>query len=310
MDKWLEITVFTSQEQLDNVAAMFNEFGSGGVVIEDPAFILEQAALGDQETIAPALAPTVAEPAVKAYFPCDDVLEARLEAITRRLDELSLRRQMAAVSEANWATAWQAYYKPVRVGRRLVVKPSWEEYQAAPEELVIEMDPGMAFGCGTHATTAMCMALLEEYLQGGETVCDVGAGSGILAVTAALLGSARVTAVDIDRVAVRVAEENVLRNGVSGIVTVLAGDLLDRLAGVKADVLVANIIADAIISLAPDVSAVLRPGGLFIASGIIRDRAGEVRLALRTAGLVPVTEKTDQEWVALVFRAGCGVVAK
>ncbi len=305
MDKWLEITVFTPIEQLDSVAAIFNELGSGGVVIEDPAFILECAGLGDNETIAPTLAPTGAEPAVKAYFPCDGALAGRLEAITRQLDKLSLRRQTAEVSEENWATAWRSYYKPVRVGRRLVVKPSWEEYDAAPDDIVIEMDPGMAFGCGTHATTAMCMALLEEHLRGGETVCDVGTGSGILAVTAALLGAGRVTAVDIDAVAVRAAGENAARNGVSGRVAVLAGDLLDGLAGVQADVLVANIIADAIIRLVPDVSAVLKPGGLFIASGIIRDRADEVRRALQAAGLEPVAEKTDQEWVALTFGARC-----
>jgi len=303
LNKWLEITVFTPQEQLDSVAAIFNELGSGGVVIEDPAFILERAGLGDNETISPTLAPSGVEPAVKAYFPCDGTLAGRLEAITRQLDELSLRRQTAEVSGENWATAWRAYYKPVRVGRRLVVKPSWEEYDAAPDDIVIEMDPGMAFGCGTHATTAMCMTLLEEHLRGGETVCDVGTGSGILAVTAALLGAERVMAVDIDEVAVRAARDNAARNGVSGRVTVLAGDLLDSLAGVKADVLVANIIADAIIRLAPDVSAALKPGGLFIASGIIRDRAGEVRRALQAAGLVPVAEKTDQEWVALVFSA-------
>lgn len=302
MSKWLEITVFTPEEQLDSVAAIFNELGSGGVVIEDPAFVLECVSLGSRETIAPALAPA-GESTVKAYFPCDGALARRLGVINRRLDELSLRRKTAEVGEEDWATAWRSYYKPVRVGRRLVVKPSWEEYVAALYDIVIEMDPGMAFGCGTHATTAMCMELLEEHLQGGETVCDVGTGSGILAVTAALLGAERVMAVDIDEVAVRAAGENAVRNGVTGRVTVLAGDLLDNLAGVKADILVANIIADVIIRLAPAARAALKSGGLFIASGIIRDRAGEVRRALLDAGLVPLAEKTDQEWVALVFGA-------
>ena len=300
MDKWLEITVFTPREQLDNVTAIFHELGSGGVVIEDPAFILECISLGNTETIAPTLAPIGEETAVKGYFPCDDALSERLEAISSQLGELSLRWQTREVREEDWATAWQSYYKPVQVGRHLVVKPSWEEYNSAPGDIVIEMDPGMAFGCGTHATTAMCLALLEEHLQGGETVCDVGTGSGILAVAAALLGAGQVIAVDIDEVAVRTARDNITRNGVADRVTVLGGNLLDNLAGVKADVLVANIIAAVIIRLAPDAAAALKPGGLFIASGIIRDRVDEVSQAFQSAGLEPVATKEDDEWVALV----------
>ncbi|MFA7466851.1 MAG: 50S ribosomal protein L11 methyltransferase [Desulfotomaculaceae bacterium] len=300
MNKWREITVFTPREQLDNVAAIFHELGSGGVVIEDPAFILECIRLGNTETIAPTLVPTDEETAVKAYFPCDDSLSERLETISLQLGELSLRWQTGEVCEEDWATSWQSYYKPVQVGRHLVVKPSWEEYNTAPGDIVIEMDPGMAFGCGTHATTAMCLALLEEHLRGGETVCDVGTGSGILAVAAALLGAGQVIAVDLDEVAIRTARENISRNGVDDRVTVLGGDLLNNLAGVKADVLVANIIADVIIRLAPDAFAALKPGGLFIASGIIRDRAEEVRQTFLAAGLEPLSTKEDDEWVALV----------
>jgi len=302
LNKWLEVTVFTPREQLDNVTAIFHDLGSGGVVIEDPAFILECINLGSTETIAPSLAPTGEEIAVKGYFPSDDSLSERLETVSSHLGALSLRWQTGDVYEEDWATAWQSYYKPVQVGRNLVVKPSWEEYNPAPGDIVIEMDPGMAFGCGTHATTAMCLALLEEHLRAGETVCDVGTGSGILAVAAALLGAGQVIAMDIDEVAVRTAKENISRNGVTDRVTVLAGDLLSNLAGVKADVLVANIIAGVIIRLAPDAFAALKPGGLFIASGIIRDRADEVRQAFKNAGLEPVAEKEDDEWVALVGR--------
>lgn len=303
MHRWLEVSVFTTPEQVDNVAAIFHELGSGGVVIEDPAFVLDCINRGDPETLAPCLAPTTEETVVKGYFPCDDALSARRETLSRLFDGLGLRWQTAVLREEDWATAWQSYYKPVRVGRRLVIRPTWEEYAAGPDDIVIDMDPGMAFGCGTHATTAMCLALLEEHLRGGETVCDVGTGSGILAVAAALLGARLVVAVDIDKVAVRTARENVARNGVADRVTVQQGDLLDNLAGVKADLVVANIIAAAIVRLAPDAAAVLKPGGLFIASGIIRDRAEEVRRALHDAGLAIVAEKSDAEWLA--FGARC-----
>lgn len=303
MSRWLEVSVFTPPEQLANVAAIFHDLGSGGVVIEDPAFVLECIRQGDPETLAPTLAPSTEEAMVKGYFPCDDALSGRLEILSRLFSGLALRWQIGVVCEEDWATAWQAYYKPVRLGSRLVIRPTWEEYAARPGDVVIEMDPGMAFGCGTHATTAMCLALLEEHLRGGETVCDVGTGSGILSVAAALLGAGRVIAVDIDELAVRTARENAARNGVADRVTVLQGDLLDNLAGVKADLVVANIIAGVIVRLATDVAAASKPGGLFIASGIIRERVDEVRRALLGAGLKIVTERSEGEWVT--FGARC-----
>lgn len=303
MRKWLELSVFTSPEQLDNVAAIFHELGSGGVVIEDPALILDCLERGDPETVAPTLsAPPGWGTVVKGYFPWDGALPGRLETASRLFNELSLGWQTGEVYEEDWATAWQAYFKPVRVGARLVVKPTWEDYSSGPGEIVMEMDPGMAFGCGTHATTAMCLALLEEHLRGGETVYDVGTGSGILSVAAALLGAGRVLAVDIDELAVRTARENTARNGVAHKVTVLQGNLLDNLAGAKADLVVANIIAGVIIRLAPEAAAVLKPGGLLIASGIIRQRAGEVRRALRNEGLDIMAEKKEGEWTAFVVR--------
>lgn len=305
MRKWLEIRVFVPREQQDNVALVFHEAGSGGVVIEDPAFVLDCIREGNKETVAPKLGRfATGETVVKGYFACDDeTMPERLENLYRTFDEHGLRRETGYVREEDWATAWQAYYKPVRVGRRLVVKPSWEEYTAGPGDVVIEMDPGMAFGCGTHATTAMCMEFLEERIRGGETVCDVGTGSGILAVTAALLGARRVIAVDIDELAVRTARENAARNGVADRVAVLHGDLLDKVSGVKVDIMVANIIAGVVIRLLPAAVSVLEPGGLLVVSGIIRQRGEDVLRALRGAGLKTISAKSRGEWLA--FGARC-----
>ncbi|AGL00837.1 50S ribosomal protein L11 methyltransferase [Desulfoscipio gibsoniae] len=301
--KWLEIAVTAPAELVEAVANIFNEIGSGGVVIEDPALIIDLVTNGTAETVAPALKlPQSGQSVVKGYFCCDCALADRLERLSHRLTDLPVFWQTREVREQDWATAWQKYYKPVRVGKNIVIKPSWEDYTARAGETVIELDPGMAFGCGTHATTAMCLTLLEELAPVHAVVYDVGTGSGILSVAAALLGARQVTAVDIDELAVRAARENAERNGVADRVTAVQGNLLDNLAGGQADLVVANIIADVIIRLAPDAAAALKPGGRLVASGIIKDRAEEVRRALDDAGLEPLKELTKGEWVAMVYR--------
>jgi len=301
--KWLEIAVTSPVELVEAVADVFNESGSGGVVIEDPALVVDLITKGTAETVAPTLKPLQGEQVVvKGYFCCDTSLPDRLESLTRRLADYPVQCQTREVKEQDWATAWQEYYKPVRVGNKIIVKPSWEVCIAKTGETIIELDPGMAFGCGTHATTAMCLALLEELAPGCAVVYDVGTGSGILSVAAALLGARQVTAVDIDELAVRTARDNAERNGVSDRVAVVQGNLLDNLVGGQADLIVANIIADVIINLAPDAAVALKPGGRLIASGIINDRADEVRLALSDARLEPEKEQTGGEWVAMVYR--------
>ncbi len=296
MTRWLEISVTVPRELVDAVALIFHEMGTGGVVIEDPAFIIGRP--GATDGGAPHSSPGVA---VKGYLPCDSSAAGCLEDLSRRMGDYGLDWQSKMVREEEWAGAWRAYYKPVRVGRRLVVKPAWEEYEVRAGEIVIELDPGTAFGCGNHPTTAMCLALLEERVRGGETVCDVGTGSGILAVAAVLLGAARVLALDVDEQAVHTARKNAELNGVAGRVTVQRGDLLNGVE-VEADLVVANIVADAIIRLAPEAAAALKPGGCLIASGIITERAAEVCGTLRDAGLVSEEQKEDSGWVAVVCR--------
>lgn len=303
MGKWLEVAAACTRENVEAVANAMNEMGSGGVVIDDPALIVNCINQGSIETVAPFLGQTVGSGVVvKGYFPAGPGTSSRLEQLPARLGQLGATWSTREVHEEDWATAWREYYKPIQVGNRFVIKPSWEEYSPGGDEIIIELDPGMAFGCGTHETTSMCLALLEHELRGGELVYDVGTGSGILSVAAALLGAEKVVAVDIDEVAVRTAAENIRLNNVSDIVTVRQGNLLDGSVQVRADIVVANIIADVIKTLAPDASIALKAGGKLIASGIIRERADEVALALKNEGLACERRMEKGEWVALVCR--------
>lgn len=288
-------------EGVEQVADIFQNMGTGGVVIEDPALILQYAAVTDPDEWG-VETPCEGLPVVKGYLAYGAELPGQLEQLRAALNQLELVPapvlSTCKVAEEDWANCWKAYYKPVRVGNNLVVKPSWEEYPVAAGDLIIEMDPGMAFGCGTHATTVLCLKLLEKYVQGGMTVCDVGTGSGILAIAAALLGAGRVIAVDNDPVACRTATANVERNGVTSLVQVIQGDLLSSI-NCKADLIVANIIASVIAGLAEDVSKTLVPGGVFIASGIISERVSDVIIAFKSAGLSIVEQFEDSGWVAL-----------
>jgi len=184
-----------------------------------------------------------------------------------------------------------------------VIKPTWREYTAGKGDVVIELDPGMAFGTGTHHTTVMCLRMLEDTLQPGATVFDIGTGSGILAVAAAKLGAGAVRAVDLDPLAVRVATENIAINKVAAIVTASQGDLLSGVDG-QADIIVANIIADVIVQMAPAVPGRLSDGGLFIAGGIIADRLGDVTKALLSNGLTLERVAEEGCWVTMLARWG------
>lgn len=308
--KWLEITVRTPPEGVEAVAEIFNELGTGGVVIEDPALIYDLAVSGSPEEMA--IKPediNGAGPAVKGYLPVDPQLEGRLVALRQGLSRLGLTPapEISAreLEESDWANEWKKYYHPTPVGNKLLIKPSWEELPSDLGRIVLEMDPGMAFGCGTHPTTALCLAYLEEIIRGGETVCDVGTGSGILAIAAARLGACRVVAVDMDGVAVRVARDNVLQNGVDHKVEILEGNLLDMVK-TPVDIVVANIVADVIIALVPAAASLLKPGGKFISSGIYRGRENHVRAALAQNGLIELDSRRDGDWTAILAKVPGG----
>ena len=304
MGEWVEIAVLVEEDLVEEVAGLFCDLPTGGVVIEDPVVIKQYAARihPDEWGIPESVRPD-GRPLLKAYLPADDQLEQRLSTIRRLLTglgvETATKLTTKTVREEDWATAWQVYYKPVRIGDRIVVKPSWESFPAAEHDLVIEMDPGMAFGCGDHPTTALCLELMEKYLTPGAAVFDVGAGTGVLAIAAAKLGAGEVIATDNDLIACRVALENVQRNRVGDRVRVSQGNLLEAMVGKQADLIVANIIADVIITLAPQAIRHLAPGGLFIASGIIGERRDSVTAAFKECGFNVLEQAEQGSWVAL-----------
>lgn len=312
--QWCEAIVHTTTAGSDLVSDGMVRCGAVGTEIVDRADVPDPSKPGVYwELYDPAMLAAMPEDVlVKGWFAQDEHTHDRLADLRRQLQLLAadavlplgpLTLELSDVADEDWAENWKQYYKPFRVGSRLVVKPSWEPYAPKADDLVVELDPGMAFGTGTHETTHMCMELLETYLQPGMRVMDVGTGSGILAIAAAKLGAPAVLAVDIDPAAVKVATENVDHNAVQGQVRVVQGDLVNG-ETMPCDLAVANIVADAIRMLCGPLTRHLQPGGLFVCSGIIREREADVQAALDAAGYLPVGRLTQGEWVALCVRAG------
>lgn len=309
--EWIELIVHTTTAGTDRVSEVLMDAGASGTMIEDRSDVPDPAKPhGIWEIIDPKLLESMPEDVlVHAWFEENASLPSLLDGIKGRLAELSssddgmgtLLLDMRSVNDQVWTDVWKKYFKPFHAGTHLVVKPTWEPYDPGPEDKIIEIDPGMAFGSGTHETTGMCLSLLEEVITGGEEVIDVGTGSGILAIGAALLGAGHVLAVDIDPDAVRVAEENVRHNHVETSVSVQQGDLLKRVSA-ECDICVANIISDVIIAFAAPLMSHIRPGGLFICSGIVSMRSDEVQQALTDAGYEILRKETRGEWTAFLSR--------
>ena len=309
--EWLELIVHTTTEGTDPVSDILMEASASGTMIEDRADIPDpDKPHGIWEIIDPKLLENMPEDVlVHAWFEENPSLPSLVESLRNRLSEMgrssqnfgSLQLELRSVNDQSWTDVWKKYFKPFYAADHLVVKPTWEPFDPAPGDRVIEIDPGMAFGSGTHETTGMCLSMLEEVISGGEEVIDVGTGSGILAIGAALLGAGRVLATDIDPDAVRVAAENVRNNHVDHIVSVTQGNLLDHVSTV-CDICVANIISDVIISFAAPLMPHIRPGGLFLCSGIVSVRAEEVAQALTDAGYEILRKQTRGEWTAFMSR--------
>lgn len=299
---WCELKVVVPTEYADLVAELFLEEGAGGVVHEDPA-ILDSKVFDIDELVDETFKNTIgSEYAIKAYFPVDDTLGTKVSLLKEKIQELvqeEVSLELKQICEDDWAHAWKAYYKPEQIGK-IVIKPSWEAYEPSGSEQVIEMDPGMAFGTGTHPTTRLCIKLLQEVIKHPLDVLDLGTGSGILAITAAKLGAARVVASDIDAVAVKVAIENVVRNNLADTVNVIKSDLLKEHSDAKYDLVVANIIADVILQLIPEVKDYLKQSGLFVISGIIEGRLAEIESSLEQSGFQIQQVEAEAEWRAIV----------
>ena len=305
--KWIEIKIVTKSEAVEPVSGIFYSFDIKGIAIEDPEDIYSR----KQDSLSWDFADTnIFEygdraAVVKGYFSQDDDIDAILDSINKKIKELQnvgidlgdIKVLSTAVFEEDWATTWKKYYKPTKIGKSIVVKPTWEEYKPSSDEIVIELDPGMAFGTGTHETTMMCVNLLEKYVKNNSVVYDIGTGSGILAITAAKLGASSVVGVDLDEVAVDAAIENVKYNKIQNI-SVKHGDLVDVLSG-AADVVVANIIADIVINLTSIVKPFIKKGGVFITSGIIKERENDVIAALKKEGFEVLEVSEMGEWAAI-----------
>lgn len=304
---WIEIKMeVENREAVEGISNMLAEMGTGGVMIEDPQAIADYAESGqwDAHEFSEELLHRK-DIYIKSYLPQDDNLMNRIEQIIIELNEIEIRMNMGPtrvtykpVQEEDWANAWKVYFKPERIGKKTVIKPTWEEYEKQSGDLVIEIDPGMAFGTGNHATTALCLQMLEDYVQPGMDVMDVGTGSGILAIQAGLLGAGSVQAMDFDTVAVSAAQENIAFNHLEAAVSVCQSDLLAQAKG-QADLMVANIIADIIIRLAPSAKTYLKGPKIFISSGIIDTRKDDVLAALQENGFSIIEVRENAGWVAI-----------
>ena len=308
---WIELIVHTATGAADAVGEALMAAGATGTMVEDRADIPDpDKPHGYWEIIDPALLTSMPEDVlVHAWLEPDATVNERIAALRQRLGEIradlgekagSLLLETANVRDEDWSEVWKQFYKPFRAGERFVVKPTWEPYEPKPGDLVIELDPGMAFGSGMHETTSMCLELLEKAVKPGDRVFDVGTGSGILAIGAALLGARDLLAIDIDPNAVRVAQENVAHMGLQDRITVLEGDLLKKADGGVCDVCVANIIADIICAFAGPLKPRIRPGGFFVCSGIILEREADVLTALAAAGYEVLEVRHKGEWTAIL----------
>lgn len=319
---WLELSVQVDSESVETVSEILSRDGHNGGVVVEPAWIA-----GDE---GPEFRYAIERPVtLRTYLPLNEQTEEVRQRIETALWHVGHIRplgplQTRLLNEEDWANAWKQFYPVMRIGERTVIVPSWLTYDPQPDDVVLLLDPGMAFGTGLHPTTQLCLQLLERYVKPGIRALDLGTGSGILAIAAAKMGAGHVIALDNDPIAVRVAQENIDRNGVSPTVVAaegslgagqamghwLSGDFTPApsapipAADEQFPLIVANLIAKVLVILADDLVATLQPGGILISSGIIDTREHEVREAFERAGLVQIERHVSGEWLALVHTKG------
>ncbi len=310
--KWYEIRVSTTDEASDAVSEMLTTMGAGGVAIKDPFDIKKEILkpntldYADNEFLE-SLGEDVI---IQAYFQSGNNIDELLKKINDGLGNISQFLDVGKglegygeVDDEDWSTAWKKYYKPLQLTERIVIKPTWEDYSPKGNEIIIQMDPGMAFGTGTHETTQMCSILLDKYMKDDTQVLDIGCGTGILSIIAAKLGAKTVEAIDIDEVAVKVAKENIELNKEMSKVSAYKAILSDlKQDEHKYDIIVANIIANVIIDLSSLIPYYLKKESLFITSGIIKERKQEVIDACEKNGMSRIETLEMGEWVAMVFK--------
>lgn len=294
----IEVSIRADSESAEALAAAFNEYAYGGAVIEQVVTPEEG------ETLDAARPYTV-----RAFLLKDETLAEKHLAMERAVWAYSMLRPVGEfetreLAEEDYANAWKRFYSVLHVGARTVIKPSWLEYAPQDGEIVIELDPGMAFGTGLHPTTRLCLAMLEKYVTRGMRVLDVGTGSGILAIGAAKLGAAFVDARDIDPIAVETAQKNVAASGLERVIAVSRTSVTIEPEPQLYDIVVANIFADTIAELAPALISHLKRGGIFLGSGILVERAHLVEMAMAAQNMTLLEKQQETDWLVMVYRLG------
>ena len=309
--KWSEVCIHTTNEAIEPISNILHETGASGLVIEDPQDLIKvrDNVYGEIYDLDPNAYPEEGV-RIKAYLPMNSFLGETVEQIKQAINNLliydiDLGKNHVSLSEVNeeeWATAWKKYYKPVKVSQKITITPTWEEYTpVSSDEIIIELDPGMAFGTGTHPTTVLSMQALETYLTSDDAVIDVGCGSGVLSIAAAKLGAKEVYAYDLDEIAVKSTQQNAKLNGLDNQIVVAQNNLLDHV-NKQVNVIVSNILAEIIVRFVDDAWDNLVSDGLFITSGIIQNKKQLVKYKLTEQGFEIIAVNEMEDWISIVAR--------
>lgn len=304
---WVQVRVLVDGEAAEAVAEALRPFAHGGVSLEQTAAdgLPDQAVDLDSGVIIPQLNDQVI---VSIYFPEDrdsPAIRSRIQHILWHMGQLYPipEPSFSTIHEQDWANAWKEHYAPIRIGQRILVCPAWEKADSQPGDILLLMDPGMAFGTGLHPTTRMCLETVEGLVQPGMSVLDMGTGSGILAVAAALLGARPILALDVDQVAVQAAQQNSVINGVADAIEIQNGSLVDLQAGKTWDLVLVNILAPIILRFfQKGLAQHIRPGGALVLAGLIEEQAPEVLAAMEQHGVSLVEQRQVRDWVTLIGR--------
>ncbi|MGJ9457014.1 50S ribosomal protein L11 methyltransferase [Oceanobacillus sp. CF4.6] len=309
--KWSEISIHTTNEAIEPISNILHETGASGLVIEDPLDLVKvrENVFGEIYDLDPNEYPEEGV-RIKAYLPINSFLSETVEEIKQAITNLLIydidlgtnQVSLSEINEEEWATAWKKYYKPVKISKKITITPTWEEYSpVSTDEIIIELDPGMAFGTGTHPTTVLSIQALEAYLTKEDVVIDVGCGSGVLSIAASKLGAKKVYAYDLDEIAVDSTKLNAKVNQLDQQIVVKQNNLLNNI-NMKADVIVSNILAEIIVRFVDDAWNNLVDGGLFITSGIIQNKKQLVKDKLLEQGFEIVAVNEMEDWISIVAK--------
>ncbi|MRG86645.1 50S ribosomal protein L11 methyltransferase [Salinibacillus xinjiangensis] len=309
--KWSEVCIHTTNEAIEPISNILHETGASGVVIEDALDLVKDhdSLYGEVFELNPDDYPDEGV-YVKAYLPVNSFLGETVEQIKQAITNLiqfdidigANKVTISEINEQEWATAWKKYYKPVKISEKVTIIPTWEDYEPVEsDEIIIELDPGMAFGTGTHPTTVLSLQALEQHIHKDDLVIDVGSGSGVLSIASVLFGAKQVYAFDLDDIAVKSTTINAKLNQVNAQIEAQQNDLLKGVE-VEADVVVSNILAEVIVQFTHDAFDRLKPGGIFITSGIIQGKKDVVKESLLDAGFEIVEKNQMEDWISFVAK--------